>query len=78
VASSLRDRPVDPAVVAIGEVGLAGEVRVVPQLEQRAAEAARMGFHQCVVPKPAAELDVSGIELVPVEHIGEALAKLIT
>ena len=78
VASSLRDRPVDPAVVAIGEVGLAGEVRVVPQLEQRAAEAARMGFHQCVVPKLAAELDVSGIELVPVEHIGEALAKLIT
>jgi len=63
--------------VAIGEVGLAGEVRVVPQLEQRAAEAARMGFHQCVVPKLAAELDVSGIELVPVAHIGDALAHLI-
>jgi len=77
VASSLRDRPVDAAVVAIGEVGLAGEVRVVPQLEQRAAEAARMGFHQCVVPKLAAELDVSGIELVPVAHIGDALAHLI-
>ncbi|TMI74649.1 MAG: DNA repair protein RadA [Bacillati bacterium ANGP1] len=77
VASSLRDRPVDAAVVAIGEVGLAGEVRVVPQLEKRAAEAARMGFQRCIVPKPAAELDVSAIELVPVEHIGEALAHLI-
>src|SRR5947208_11553098 len=77
LVSAHRDRPVDAAVVAIGEVGLAGEVRVVPQLEQRAAEAARMGFHQCVVPKLAAELDVSGIELVPVAHIGDALAHLI-
>lgn len=77
VASSLRDRPVDASVVAIGEVGLAGEIRVVPQMDKRVLEAARMGFRRCVVPKPAAELDVSGIELVPVEHIGEALAKLI-
>lgn len=77
VASSLRDRPVDAAVVAIGEVGLAGEIRVVPQMDKRVMEAARMGFRRCIVPKPAAELDVSGIELVPVEHIGEALAKLI-
>lgn len=77
VASSLRDRPVDAAVVAIGEVGLAGEIRVVPQMDKRVMEAARMGFRRCLVPKPAAELDVSGIELVPVEHIGEALAKLI-
>ena len=77
VASSLRDRPVDATVVAIGEVGLAGEIRVVPQLDKRAAEAARMGFQRCIVPKPAAELDVSAIELVPVGHIGEALAHLI-
>ncbi len=77
VASSLRDRPVDATAVAIGEVGLAGEIRVVPQMDKRALEAARMGFRRCIVPKPAAELDVSGIELVPVEHIGEALAKLI-
>lgn len=77
VASSLRDRPVDAAAVAVGEVGLAGEIRVVPQLDKRAAEAARMGFRRCIVPKPAAELDVPGIELIPVEHIGEALTKLI-
>ncbi len=77
VASSLRDRPADAAAVAVGEVGLAGEIRVVPQLDKRAAEAARMGFRRCIVPKPAAELDVPGIELVPVEHIGEALARLI-
>ncbi len=77
VASSLRDRPVDPAAVAIGEVGLAGEIRVVPQLDKRAAEAARMGFRRCVVPKLAAELEVSGIELLPVEHIGEALTRLL-
>jgi len=68
---------VDATVVAIGEVGLAGEIRVVPQLDKRAQEAARMGFHRCIVPKPAAELEVSGIELVPVEHIAEALVHLI-
>ncbi len=77
VASSLRDRRVDATAVDIGEVGLAGEIRVIPQLEARAVEAARMGLRRCIVPKPAAELDVAGIVLVPVEHIGEALAQLI-
>lgn len=77
VASSLRERPVDTTVVAIGEVGLAGEIRAVSQLETRAVEAARMGFRRCIVPKLAAELEVPGIELVPVQHIGEALAHLI-
>lgn len=77
VASSVRDRRVDATAVAIGEVGLAGEIRVIPQLEARAVEAARMGFRRCIVPKPAAELAVAGIELVTVEHIAEALAQLI-
>src|SRR2546425_10145846 len=71
VASSLRDRPVDAAVVAIGEVGLAGGVRGVPQLEERAAGAARVGFQRGIVPKPAAELGGARVELVPGEHIGE-------
>ncbi len=51
VLSSLRNRPVDPGIVVLGEVGLAGEVRAVSQVEARLAEAAKMGFTVAVVPE---------------------------
>jgi len=51
LASSFRDRPLPPDLVAIGEVGLGGELRPVPQLERRLAEARRLGFRAAVVPK---------------------------
>ena len=51
IASSFRDREVDPNLVAVGEVGLSGEVRAVPQLERRLSEAARQGFTHCLIPK---------------------------
>ena len=77
VASSLRGRPVDPTAVAIGEIGLGGELRMVPQLEKRALEAARLGFRRCIAPAPAAELQVPGIELIPVSQVAAALQHLI-
>ena len=78
VASSLRNRPVEQTTVAVGELGLAGEIRAVPQLDRRVAEAARMGFRRIVVPRAGAEeRDQDGIETVPVEDIAEALAQLI-
>jgi DNA repair protein RadA/Sms len=77
VASSLRSRPVDATAVAIGEIGLGGELRMVPQLEKRALEAARLGFRRCIVPRPAAELQVAGIELVAVDQVEVALQHLI-
>ena len=49
--SSYKDRPVDPGMLIFGEVGLSGEVRAVSQADKRAAEAARMGFTACVLPK---------------------------
>jgi DNA repair protein RadA/Sms len=51
LASSLRDRPVVPGTVVIGEVGLLGELRGVNGLERRLREAARLGFEQAVVPR---------------------------
>lgn len=79
VASSLRDRPVDAGTVAIGEVGLAGEIRAVPQLGKRILEAARLGFTRCVLPRGVAtEPAASGIQLEAVSHLAEALATLIT
>jgi DNA repair protein RadA/Sms len=49
VASSHRDVPVDEALVAAAEVGLAGEVRAVQQTEKRLKEAARLGFTRALV-----------------------------
>lgn len=78
VASSLRDRPVDGTAVAIGEVGLAGEIRAVPQISRRTMEAARLGFRRCIVPRSSAEeVTGSGLEVVAVEQLAEALARLI-
>ncbi len=76
VASSLRDRPVDPGTVVIGEVGLAGEVRAVPQLGKRLAEAARLGFARAVVPRTGATDVPSGLELIPVADLASALRAL--
>ena len=50
LASSLRDRPVTPGLVAVGEVGLLGELRAVPGVERRLREAARLGFTTAIVP----------------------------
>jgi DNA repair protein RadA/Sms len=75
IASSFRDTGVSEATVALGELGLSGELRVVPQLDRRIAEAERMGFRRCLVPRTApGALPRSGkMELIPVNTVGEAL-----
>ena len=49
IVSSFLNRPVDSKTVAIGEVGLGGEIRPVNQIERRVAEAASLGFERCLV-----------------------------
>lgn len=56
--SSLHERPLPPKTVVIGEVGLAGEVRRVPNLDRRLAEAARLGYRHAIV--PPGKVEVSG------------------
>jgi len=51
IASSFLDRPIDETTLVLGEVGLAGEVRGIGNLETRIAEATKMGFTRCVVPE---------------------------
>jgi DNA repair protein RadA/Sms len=77
VASSLRNRPVDPRAVVIGEVGLAGEVRGVPQLGKRLAEAVRLGFERAVVPRAGGVQVPSGLVLVEVGDLSSALRALL-
>ncbi len=76
LASSLRDRPVAPGTVAIGEVGLLGELRSVGGLERRLREAARLGFTRAVVPRSRARDGVpaiDGMEVVVVGSLADAL-----
>jgi DNA repair protein RadA/Sms len=74
IASSARDIAVDPALVAAGEVGLSGELRAVSQLERRIAEAARLGFRRCLVPKASASIKApKGIELLTASTLREAI-----
>jgi DNA repair protein RadA/Sms len=73
VASALTQRALPPDVVAFGEVGLGGEIRQVPQAEQRLSEAARIGFRRALVPVSCPD-GPPGIELRRVESVAEAAA----
>ncbi len=55
IASSYRDRVIADDLVAIGEVGLTGEVRSVSNMNQRLGEVARLGFRKCIIPKGGSE-----------------------
>lgn len=55
VASSYRDQPIADDLVAIGEVGLTGEIRSVSNMSQRLSEVARLGFKKCIIPKSGAD-----------------------
>lgn len=75
--SSAQDRPLPAGLVCFGEVGLAGEVRPVPFGEERLREAGKHGFKRAIVPlanKP--RRDIEGLQIVGVERLGEALARL--
>jgi DNA repair protein RadA/Sms len=75
LASSLRDRPLHPGTVAIGEVGLLGELRPVGGLDRRLREAARLGFTRAIVPRSRAHPDPAstGVEITVVGSLAEAI-----
>jgi len=78
IASSFRDRIIDPEMVVFGEVGLGGEVRGISQAEGRAKEAGRLGFKRCLFPKQNQEKikPIKGIELIGVKTVEEAMRVL--
>ncbi len=74
--SSLRDRPVPGDTVVFGEVGLAGEIRPVPNGEERLREAAKHGFRRALVPvknAPRGRNAIQGMEVVPLRRMADAL-----
>jgi DNA repair protein RadA/Sms len=76
VASAYLDVPVPPRMVAVGEVGLAGEVRRAPGVGRRLAEAARLGFDRALVPPDAGPLP-DGIRALVVPDLGAALDVIV-
>ncbi len=75
IVSSFKNRPVDEHTICFGEVGLSGEVRAVSLPSQRVAEAKKLGFHTCVLPKVCLETvgNVEGIRLIGVANVREAM-----
>lgn len=75
VLSSLQDRALAEKTIAFGEVGLSGEIRPVPNGEDRLREAATHGFRRAIVPKANAPKGgvVKGMEVIAVERLAEAL-----
>lgn len=75
IASSYRDSPIADDLVAIGEVGLTGEIRSVSHMNQRLSEAARLGFRKCVIPRGGSEkLEIpQGMTVYRVRNLREAI-----
>ncbi|MGE0371370.1 MAG: DNA repair protein RadA [Gammaproteobacteria bacterium] len=73
--SSLRNRPVPSDTVVFGEIGLAGEIRPVPNGQERLKEAAQHGFRRAIIPKAnkLARTAVPGIEILAVQRLEEAV-----
>ncbi len=76
--SSYKDRPVDPGIILFGEVGLSGEVRAVSMAEQRVAEAIKLGFTACILPKICLDKmkPTDKIRLIGVSNVKEAIGLL--
>ena len=79
VASSYRDKPIPDDLVAIGEVGLTGEIRSVSHMNQRLSEASRLGFKKVMIPRNGAEkLEIpTGLAVYKVRNIREAIEAVL-
>ncbi len=78
ILSSYRDRPVSNRLLVFGEVGLSGEIRPVPNGEERPREASKHGFETAIIPKsnmPKKNTD-KNLKLIPVNHLADTLDTL--
>jgi DNA repair protein RadA/Sms len=78
IASSFRDRPIEPRTVVMGEVGLGGEVRAIAHLEGRLREAEKLGFQKAVIPEPQQPLGALAgrLHIIPVTSVAGAFERL--
>ncbi len=78
ILSSYRDRPLSRRSLVFGEVGLSGEIRPVPNGEERLREAGKHGFEKALIPKPnmPRRKSFGDLELIPVNHLADCLDAL--
>jgi len=78
VVSSLKDQAVGPEIAVMGEVGLAGEIRTIPQCDRRVSECARLGFTTVIVPRDNARRITApeGVRVIGVDTVLQALSVL--
>ena len=79
IASSYRDAVIPSDVVAIGEVGLTGEIRSVSNMNQRLGEVARLGFKTCIIPRNgSSKLEIpEDLTVYRVRNLQEAIATVL-
>ena len=75
VASSYRDLPIADELVAMGEVGLTGEIRAISNMNQRLGEVSRLGFKKCIIPRSGSDkLEIpAGLTVYRVRNLLEAI-----
>ncbi len=74
-ASRFKNIPIARDVVAIGEVGLTGEVRSVNLIEKRLKEAEKLGFKTCIIPESNKKVlkDIYKLDIIGVANIADAM-----
>jgi DNA repair protein RadA/Sms len=79
IISSVRDKPIDSHSVAVGEIGLGGEIRTVSHIEKRVQEASKLGFTRIIIPQNNVKglSRPEGIECIGVDRIDEAVGALL-
>jgi DNA repair protein RadA/Sms len=80
--SAFKDKPIPKDLMAVGEIGLSGEVRMVSQIESRLKEAEKLGFTKAIVPKDIYNLkqfkkEKYKIEIITIQHIRELNDKIL-
>ena len=79
IASSFRDKPIGEDLTAVGEIGLTGEIRSVPSINQRLQEIARLGFKRCVIPAHCKD-DIKApkdLKILPARNVREAINAVV-
>jgi DNA repair protein RadA/Sms len=78
ILSSYRDRAVSNRLLVFGEVGLSGEIRPVPNGEERLREAGKHGFETAIIPKAnmPKRNSIKNMKLIPVNHLADTLDAL--
>ena len=79
IAGAHYKRSLPPTTIAIGEVGLGGELRPATQIEQRLRESARLGYTHAIIPTSGSQklAKIAGMELIPVKNVSQAIERLM-